>query len=411
MKRRLVGYALWATAMGVFFIVPGMLVLAVVPLTILAVGLLLEPPKGVFIRRTLPEGQIRLGEEVEISLTVRATKGIGLIVVRETPHPGLRPQGKLQWVLFKGIRPLNATVRYRIKVEAWGHLEIPRTEVLSLNPLGIRNSWGVYGSKSKLFINLPANVPTMREVGLKRRGLPGSRTALKGVASMDFKEVRQYQPGDSVKTINWKATARTGQFMANEYEMEARGTVLLVIDARPDTEPGKVGGLYSQAVELASLLAGQLLENEYHVGLYLLGKGKFVLPSSGSKHLRRIIHEMGSQGGGYATWEGLDEAVMDIAGQITHYSPTILMITRINPVREASLKRGVYMLRGMYRSRTPLFIVDIVGNQDTVAGALRTLEKKAIRKLLISYGAKVVVWNTKTAGADIMASRVLGMIQ
>ncbi len=410
MKRQLVGYALWAVVMGVFFMVPGMMVLAVVPLTVLALGFLLEPPKGISVERTLPGRGIGPGEEIEVSLRVKATKGIGLIVLREVPHPGLAPQGELRWFLFKGLRPLETTLKYRLKAEAWGHLRIRRTEALSLNPLGIRSSWGVYGNESVLNIGLPANVITMHGKGLKQRGLPGSRTALKGAASMDFKEVRRYQPGDSVKSINWKATARTGQAMANEYEREARGTVLLIIDASPDTEPGRVGGTYSRAVELASLLTGHLLENEYHVGLYLLGKGKFVLPSSGSKHLRRIIHEMVSGGGGYSRWKGLDEAVKSIADQITHYSPTILLITSVNPLREVSLKRGVYTLRGMYRSRTPLLIVDITGDRGTGTGTLENIEKKAIRKVLIGHGSRVVVWDTGTASAEAMASLVLGMI-
>ncbi len=410
MRRRLVGYALWAVVMGVFFMLPGMVVLAVVPLTVLALGFLLEPPKGISVERTLPDRNVGLGEEIEISLRVKATKGIGLIVLREIPHPGLVPQDEPRWLLFKGPRPLKTTVKYRLKAEAWGHLVIPKTEALSLNPLGIRSSWGVYGNESVLNISFPVNVLTMHGKGLNQRGVPGSATALRGALSMDFREVRRYQPGDSVKSINWKATARMGRVMANEYERENRGTVLMIIDANPDTEPGRVGGTYSRAVELVSLLTGRLLENEYHVGLYLLGKGRFILPSSGSKHLRRIIHEMTSQGGGYSRWEGLDEAVKSIADQITHYSPRILLITSVNPFREVSLKRGVYTLKGMYRSRTPLLIVDITGDRGTGTGTLENLERKAIKKVLIGHGSRVVMWNTGTASAGDMASIVLGMI-
>lgn len=410
MKRRIVGYSLWAIVMGVLFMVPGMLVLAVVPLAILGVGLLLDPPWGIHLERTLSTGHVQLGEKVEVSVRVRVSRGIGLLILRERPHPGLVPGGKTLWVLFKGIKPLETTVRYRLRAEAWGRLEIPRTEVLSFNPLGIRSSWGVYGDKSGLSVDLPANISIIHGKGFKRRGLPGGSAALRGAVSMDFREVRHYQPGDSVKVINWKATARTGQLMANEYERESRGTVLLMVDASPDTEPGRPGEIYSRAVELAALLAGHLLENEYHVGLYVLGRRRLILPSSGSKHLRIILHEMTAQGGRPSRWEGLDEAVKDIAGQIVHYSPTIVLITEVNSLKENSLKRGAYTLRSMYRSRPPLLIVDIVKSREKDINTLKRLETQAIRKALIGQGAKLMVWKTGTVSTGVIASRVLEMV-
>lgn len=101
-----------------------------------------------------------------------------------------------------------------------------------------------------------------------------------GPTSTDFREIREYRPGgDPLRKINWKATARLGDVLVNEYEPEGRATVMLYLDT---TEEVAVGNVFHGALEsslgLALSLVALLLRNDFRVGLYLAGSRKLITP-------------------------------------------------------------------------------------------------------------------------------------
>ena len=112
---------------------------------------------------------------------------------------------------------------------------------------------------------------------------------------MEFAEVRQYQPGDEVRTIDWNVTARTGVPHVKRYAEERELTVMLLVDASASTRFGSVRQLKSAlAAELGALLAFSAITNNDKVGLVMFTDRieLSVPPRKGTRHVLRVIREV-----------------------------------------------------------------------------------------------------------------------
>lgn len=112
---------------------------------------------------------------------------------------------------------------------------------------------------------------------------------------MDFDEVREYQPGDDVRTIDWNVTARMNHPFIKKFVEERELTLMLVVDLSGSGLFGS--GKQSKrelAAEVASLLAFSAIRNNDKVGLILFTEGveKFIPPRKGRGHVLRVIREI-----------------------------------------------------------------------------------------------------------------------
>ncbi|MFH1312392.1 MAG: DUF58 domain-containing protein [Candidatus Eisenbacteria bacterium] len=112
---------------------------------------------------------------------------------------------------------------------------------------------------------------------------------------MEFDEVREYQPGDDIRTIDWNVTARTGWLHVKKYVEERELTVLIVVDASGSFDFGTKLRLKRElAAEVGAVLAFAAIRNNDKVGLLIFTDEieTFVPPRKGSKHVLRIIREI-----------------------------------------------------------------------------------------------------------------------
>ena len=112
---------------------------------------------------------------------------------------------------------------------------------------------------------------------------------------MEFAEVRLYQPGDEVRTIDWNVTARTGIPHVKRYAEERELTVMLLVDASASTRFGSVKQLKSAlAAELGALFAFSAITNNDKVGLVMFTDRieLAVPPRKGTRHVLRVIREV-----------------------------------------------------------------------------------------------------------------------
>lgn len=123
-------------------------------------------------------------------------------------------------------------------------------------------------------------------------------SAFKG-QGIEFAEVREYMPGDEVRTIDWNVTARTGHPHIKRFTEERQLTVILCVDCSISTAFGSVKRSKHQlACELGAVLTLAAGRNNDRVGLQVFGsehldKESFNLrPSKGKKHARRIMREL-----------------------------------------------------------------------------------------------------------------------
>jgi uncharacterized protein (DUF58 family) len=119
-------------------------------------------------------------------------------------------------------------------------------------------------------------------------------SAFKG-QGIDFEEVREYQPGDEVRTIDWNVTAREGFPFVKQYKEERELTIVLAVDISQSTQYGSsFESKREKLAELAALVAFSACRNGDKVGLLLFSDQTelYLPPAKGHKHALRILREV-----------------------------------------------------------------------------------------------------------------------
>ena len=140
----------------------------------------------------------------------------------------------------------------------------------------------------------------VRKIEIKTRGLSQNifageyHTAFKGRGVM-FSEVREYQPGDDIRDIDWNVTARHNRPYVKVYEEERELTMMLLIDVSGSSDFGAMGESKKEMIaEIAATLAFSSIQNNDKVGVIFFSDKieKFIPPKKGKKHILLIIREI-----------------------------------------------------------------------------------------------------------------------
>lgn len=111
---------------------------------------------------------------------------------------------------------------------------------------------------------------------------------------MEFEEVREYQPGDEIRSIDWNVTARMGHPFIKKFTEERELTVMLLLDLSGSSYFGTTNKLKKQiAAQVCSVLAFSAIRNNDKAGLIIFTDKveKFVPPKKGISHVLRIVRE------------------------------------------------------------------------------------------------------------------------
>ena len=111
---------------------------------------------------------------------------------------------------------------------------------------------------------------------------------------IEFDEVREYQPGDEIRSIDWNVTARMGHPYIKKYIEERQLTVMILLDASGSSYFGTSKRLKSElAAEVSAVLAFAAIQNKDRVGLIIFTDRieKFIPPRKGLQHVLRVIRE------------------------------------------------------------------------------------------------------------------------
>jgi uncharacterized protein (DUF58 family) len=112
---------------------------------------------------------------------------------------------------------------------------------------------------------------------------------------MEFDEVRSYQYGDDMRSIDWNVSARQGHLYVKRYVEERELTVMLLVDLSASKDFGTVWRLKNDlAAELAALLAFSAIQNNDRVGALIFTNvvEKYIPPKKGRKHVLRVVREV-----------------------------------------------------------------------------------------------------------------------
>ena len=140
----------------------------------------------------------------------------------------------------------------------------------------------------------------VRRVEIATRGLVNEvfsgeyHSVFKG-RGMNFAEVRAYQYGDDIRSIDWNVTARTGTPFVKVFDEERELTVMLVVDVSASGDFGSRSRMKGEvAVEICAVLAFSAITNNDKVGLIIFSDRieKFVPPRKGRRHGLRVLREL-----------------------------------------------------------------------------------------------------------------------
>lgn len=183
----------------------------------------------------------------------------------------------------------------------------------------------------------------MRQLEIRTRRLVNDSLAgqyhsvFKG-RGMDFDEVREYVPGDEVRTIDWNVTARTGHPFVKKFTEERELTMLLLVDVSASGNFGSAPQSKRElAAEIASVLAFSAIRNSDKVGLILYTDRveEYIPPKKGRRHVLRLVREIlfhQPRGRGTDTVKALD-----FANHILHRRAIAFLISDFQSSEEPEL--------------------------------------------------------------------------
>lgn len=143
-------------------------------------------------------------------------------------------------------------------------------------------------------------IKKVRKIEIKTRGLSKQifsgeyHSAFKG-RGMAFSEVREYQAGDEIRTIDWNVTARTSTPYVKVFEEERELIMMLMVDISSSENFGTTTQQKKDLItELSAVLAFAALQNNDKIGLILFSDKveKYISPKKGKSHVLRIIREL-----------------------------------------------------------------------------------------------------------------------
>lgn len=229
------------------------------------------------IRRIIPEGVLD-GDEIEVAIEIINDSFIGIYNVEyidyypETLHltRGSRNRGSL------AIPPKSKVViRYKLKARGVGKhrfkaFYLKTSDILTLFTIELYDD----ELKKKFIRCYPRSLAELNQLKLytRRKYLSGLHKSVELGYSIEFKDIRMYVPGDVIKFIDWKATARSGRLMIREYYREVENDIVVMLRISVGMLAGRLGKRkYDYIVNSISRLIMEMIDTSDRLGIVIFG--------------------------------------------------------------------------------------------------------------------------------------------
>jgi uncharacterized protein (DUF58 family) len=397
---------------------------SLIPLFTVALALTFSQPSRVIVSRAEKEMALYVDDDAGISLRVEIPDGVGLVTLADTPPKHFKLVGGNNFrVFWKGFgKEIVADISYKVRCTRRGVYQLSKINWESIHPLFLKQT-KIGSSKDALRLivrHRPLAVRKIRGVRtFSKIPLPSESSAKMGVATTDFREIRDYLPGDPYRSINWKATAKLVHShkkwlpKVNEFEREGKRVVWIFLDKSAGMSLGStIKNSLEYAVQAATALTRFYLERDCRVGLCVYGsKGaeRIVLPDVGNRQYYRILKELTAlepEDGQKSTDSStsLRNAVKKCRGHLVGSNPLSIIITSVSARNVGSLVEGVKEMRKCTLRRgtkeSQVIVIHVAGNHiaarddyEGIAADLMELENRYVIWKVRRAGARVVSWN------------------
>ena len=389
---------------GISLILIGMMIsnfqLMIVGLTFisfLAINGWIEGHSDLEIKREVSAVNVYKGDDINVVLTItnksyRRTQQ--LEVFDNVPH---------EMKMRKGINLMRmnlgpgqtATIRYTVRCPLRGHYTIGPTSIRYRNTFNLFVSETSVGDRSDITV-----FPQVRDVeeALIRSDVPkmytGATTLKTPGQGMEFYALREYFPGDSFRSINWKAFARTGELMANEKTSDAVTDVFIILDTR---DVARIGTVLKNPLEMgtvaAASIANYFIKRRDSVSLVTYGERMdFLPPETGDKQHYKVLSQLAAvESKGSMPLQAVTNA---LSPRISRGSPVFIISslegdgTTLSAIRNLSGKGHEVIVL----SPSSIDLERLVSRIPRMAYEVLKLERQNRLTAISGYGAKVIDW-------------------
>lgn len=374
-------------------------------LAVVAVPFALTAALGLLLaRRPSIEAEVELDaeraleeDELDVRVTLRADVGAErLEVLLQLPR---------ELVVVEGDNPLQLRLadgeqrelKFRVRCARWGAFRVGRVYLRAHDWFGLfrrelvldrRQPLKVYPSEEHLRDLLR---PTETQV------FSGNHVARQKGEGIEFADLRQFVPGDRIRHVNWRASARRGELWVNEHHAERNADVVILLDSFAEARRGDRSTL-DPALRAAGTLAARYLRQKDRVGFVTFGGIlNWLLPTTGAVQLYRIVDAM------LDTQIVLSYAWRDIRTVPRRTLPPQALVLALTPLLDERSETALLDLRGrgfdlVVIEISPLSLLpESPGELGELADRLWRLRRDAMRGRFERAGIPVAVWEDETS--------------
>ena len=376
---------------------PELVALATPFIALLVVGLILaRSPHPIEIGMKLTPDSVVEGEPLELTVDLTTSPGIRAL---ELAVPAVRGLD------FASGEPMLAVtlddrvprhVSIQLRAVHWGVHALGKMRTRTYDALHLFRFDGE--ADTGMVVRVYPRAETMRTLLRPRRtlALTGNRVARHKGDGIEFADLRPYGPGDRVRSINWRASARRGQLWVNERHPERNVDVVLFLDTFADAE-SDAGSVLDETIRGGAGLAAAWLGARDRVGLVSFGGILGWLEAgSGVRHAYRIVDAL------LRTRVVFSYAWKDIDVIPSRLLPPGALIVALSPMLD---DRVIAALLDLRARGFDLVVVEIApepflpptrSETESLARRLWKLQREALRYRYARAGVPVVTWTTGT---------------
>jgi uncharacterized protein (DUF58 family) len=373
---------------------PEPVVLAAPLLLAAAIGLALARPPDLEVSVRLDRERALEGEEVELEVTVHARRWVAWLDLDVRLPPGLARRQRQPdadgptWVRAGATR----VYRRRLACLRWGGRLVGHVSMRARDPLG----FFTYREDARQLLPLrvyprPEAVRRLLRAAETQAFAGNEVSRLKG-DGIEFADIRPFVPGDRVRRINWRASARRGQLHVNEMRPERNSDVVIFLDTFTELVD-QAGTSLEMTVRAAAALVEGYLRRRDRVGLVGFGGTlRWLRPAMGERQLYRLVDALiDTQVVLSYAWKGLEVIPRRTL-------PPKSLVVAFTPLLDERSLGALFDLRGRgydlsVIELSPLSFVH-PGRRETqrLAYRLWAMEREALRGRFLAMGVPIVTW-------------------
>ena len=367
---------------------------------LVALGLALAHDPAVTVELELDHDRAIEGDE--IGLTIRLT-GEGLVELALPLPRGVELVDGSRAVALRLARGRPETLELRVRCARWGAYTLGEALVRA------HDRFGLYTWEGRRVEHLQLKVfprpELFRELlpPLETQATAGNHVARTAGDGIEFADLREFVPGDRVRTINWRASARRGELWVNQMHPERNADVVLFLDTFTEAAHYGAGGTLDYGVRAAAALAAQYLEHRDRVGLVSFGGIlNWLVPASGVVQRYRIVDAL------LDTEIVLNYAWKDVEIIPRGTLPPKALVLALTPLLD---ERAVATLLDLRARGFDLTVIEISpvpyvtpapGRADAVAHRLWLMRREVLRSRYRRVGVPIVEWREGTPAAAVL---------